>query len=118
MNDIDDFVTVVSYIDGEKEEYSGYATVMGFFTQHFKNAALGGNKGVGDYDAEVRIGSKIKIHPSDWTIDFGERKNIPIDSTKYEKEYTIENIEVDFFDHNPRSDSKLPHIVVKIYLKS
>lgn len=112
MEDINDFIEVRTSITNNTLEYSPYSGVQDFFENHLLEALVNNNQ-LKFY--RLKVGDSIKLNPSDWAKGFVEKEEIEIDKS-YEFEYEINNIEIEYFPQNPKTDTQLPLFSVNIML--
>jgi len=113
---IGDFIEIETYIKKETFETSAYTGLESFFSEHLKNTNANEKlKLEGDW-FQIKTGDKIILNQSAWSIDFRIQHDLTENKSSYEKEYRVDDIKIEFFTIDPRSDSGLPKIDIKLYL--
>jgi hypothetical protein len=117
---IDDFVEIKIMISNSAEpiENTGYTGIQDLFETHLKASFNDIHKikqyGIDTY--KIKIGDKLKISPSKWTVQFCKEKNLPL-GTDYNYSYEVVDIIIEYFSKNPNSDSGFPLLEMTIELK-
>jgi hypothetical protein len=114
---INNFIEFSTRIYSRKEvlETSSYTTVQDFFETHLSDILKGKQKELVLNTYKLKIGDRIKIHPSLWTINFCTEKSQKL-GTEYEFIYIVSDIEIEYFDVNPNSESESPLLKITIIL--
>lgn len=113
---IDDFIEIETYINNGTFETSHYTGIKEFFSEHLNSSNIDEKikiEGINFF--RVEVGDRVAISPSSWTMRFREKHNLEEDYSDY-KEYTIENIRVEYSTKDGRSDSGLPKMQIILFL--
>ena len=114
---IGDFVDIETFVNNESFETSDYTGLEEFFSEHLDQSNIDKKVKLDGINVfRIQIGDKITVSPSNCTISFREKHELPNDNSSYEIEYIIENIRIEFFTENPRNDSGFPLLQIRIYL--
>ena len=117
---IDDFVEIKIKITDTHDpiENTGYTGIQDLFETHLKESFNDLHKikqyGIDTY--RIKIGDKLKISPSKWTVQFCKEKKIPLGS-HYDFSYEVVNSFIEYYSKNPNSDSGFPLLEMTIELK-
>lgn len=117
---IEQFVVIKTKIKGSQDpiETTEYTSVDDLFKSHlhetFNDPAKLRQYGIDVY--RIRIGDKIKIFPSKWSIQFCKEKSITL-SEDYNFSYEVINISIEYYSSNPSNDSGFPLIEMTIELR-
>jgi hypothetical protein len=117
---IDDFVEINIFITNSRDsiETSAYAEINDLFASHLKESFNDPEElkkyGIDVY--KIKIGDKLRIYPSKWTLWFCKDKNIPL-GDNYDFDYEVANIEMQYFSRNPAHELEFPKLKIKVELK-
>jgi hypothetical protein len=116
---IEDFVEVNISLTKPIEliETSAYDGINDLFESHLKESFNDPeqlkNYGIDVY--KIKIGDKLKIYPSKWTLWFCKDKGLSI-GDYYELEYEVVDIEIKYYSKNPAHEMEFPQIQIKIVM--
>lgn len=119
-NNIGDFISVETFIDDSNEplENSVDIGVENIFKEHLKECKST-VRGLENLDLfKIRTGDKLLLHRSVDSINFREKYQLEEDGDIYDKQYLVENIQIEFYSINPYKGTNLPLIKIVIFLKN
>ena len=113
---IDDFIEIETQINNKAFETSHYSSLRDFFYSHLENCNINDNIKLEGIDVfKIKVGDQISISPTEWSIKFSKKHDLPYDPS-YDFKYEVENIILKFYSINPNSDSGIPRLDIKIKL--
>lgn len=117
---INDFVEIKVFIGDSREpiETTAYTKIRDLFESHLKES-FNDPSNLKQYGIDVykiKIGDKIDIFPSKWTLWFCKDKNIPL-GDKYDFKYEVSDIKLEYYTKNPTHELELPLLEIMIVLK-
>ena len=114
---INDFIEIETNHGNGAIETSQYTGVEDFFYSHIEDTNINDKIKLHGIDVyRLQVGDTIKLSPSKWAIEFSKEKGLDR-GDEYEYTYMIKNIVIDFYSSNPKSDSELPMIWIKLILE-
>jgi|SRR5690606_3130412 hypothetical protein len=120
-DNINDFVDVETFIDISNEplESSVLIGVENIFKEHLKECKSDIH-GLGNINLfKIKSGDKLIIYRSESTIKFIKKHHLEKETDNYiEKQYIVENIQIEFYSVNPHKETLLPMIKIAIFLKN
>jgi len=120
-NNIGAFISVETFIDDSNEplESSVDIGVENIFKEHLRECKSN-VRGLENLDLfKVKVGDKLYIHRSEGSINFIKKYLSKEDIDNYtDKQYLVENIQIDFYSVNPHKDTNLPLIKIAVFLKN
>lgn len=114
---INDFIEIETNHGKGAIETSQTTGVEDFFYSHLEDTNINETIKLHGIDVyRLQVGDTLKLSPSKWAIEFSREKGLDR-GEEYEYAYKVKNINIDFYSLNPRSDSKLPMIFIKLILE-